>query len=177
MLWPSVMCVLGRLDTGFMLAAELFNGKIVIMMSADMLLGDERLWHSLTPNGTADFFNSRNARMLTLSRMELDDAIAPCCTLNVELTCHDAFVFRSPLHAGVRMDLFNYQQNIWRGEQYAIGLLRSGGYELYNPCFSLPMFHNHISGQRPNQNENRCKPRACSTVHVSHSNTYPPQYL
>jgi hypothetical protein len=88
--------------------------------------------------------------------LELDDEIEPCCTLKVVLTCHDAFVFRSPLHSGVRLDLFNYQQNIWRGEQYALGLLRSGGYDLYNPCFSLPVFHNHISGQRPNQNENRC---------------------
>jgi hypothetical protein len=46
--------------------------------------------------------------------------------------------------------------------------LRSGGYELYNPCFSLPIFHNHISGQRPNQNENRCSTRTLfgSSMHL-----------
>jgi hypothetical protein len=151
-----------RFDTGFKLASDRFSGKLVIMMSADMLLGDERLWHNLpsTPNGTAAFFQGSNPRMMSLSRLELDDAISPCCTLNVELACHDAFLFRSPLLSSVRLDLFNYQQNIWRGEHYALGLLRSGGYELYNPCFSLPIFHNHISGQRPNQNENRCPTRA-----------------
>jgi hypothetical protein len=140
------------------------------MMSADMLLGDERLWHNLpsTPNGTAAFFQGSNPRMMSLSRLELDDAISPCCTLNVELACHDAFLFRSPLLSSVRLDLFNYQQNIWRGEHYALGLLRSGGYELYNPCFSLPIFHNHISGQRPNQNENRCSTRTLfgSSMHL-----------
>jgi hypothetical protein len=75
-------------------------------------------------------------------------------------------VFRSPLHANVRLDLFNYQQNIWQGENYAVGLLRSGGYELYNPCLVLPVFHNHKSDMRPNQNENRCAlvfPHLCNS--------------
>jgi hypothetical protein len=138
-----------------MLAQQRFSGKIVALMAADMLLGNEQRWHGLSANGTAAFLHGGLApRMLVLSRMELDDSES-CCTMNLSYVCHDMVVFRSPLHVNVRLDLFNFQQNIWQGENYAVGLLRSGGYELFNPCFDLPLFHNHISGQRPNQNENR----------------------
>jgi hypothetical protein len=128
----------------------------VALMAADMLLGDEQRWQSLTPNGTASFFKSDSPRMLVLARLELDDSMRSCCFMNSNATCHDAFVFRSPLHVGVRLDLFNFQQNVWQAENYAVGLLRRGGYQLFNPCFDLPLFHNHISDLRPNQNENRC---------------------
>jgi hypothetical protein len=153
-----------RYATGFKLAEERFSGLIVALMAADMLLGDERLWQGLTPNGTVAFFKSDSPRMLTLARLELDDDMRSCCFMNTTDTCHDAFVFRSPLHTGVRLDLFNFQQNVWQAEDYAIGLLRLGGYHLFNPCFDLPLFHNHISGLRPNQNENRC-----ITCDISHS--------
>ena len=93
-------------------------------MAADMLLGDEQRWQSLTPNGTASFFKSDSPRMLVLARLELDDSMRSCCFMNTNATCHDAFVFRSPLHVGVRLDLFNFQQNVWQAENYAVGLLR-----------------------------------------------------
>jgi hypothetical protein len=144
-----------RYDTGFRLAESRFSGKIVALLAADMLLGDERKWHGLTLNGTKFFFESECPRMLVLSRLELDDSIGPCCSMDTLASCHDAFVFRSPLHSDVRLDLFNFQQNVWQAENYAVGLLRHGNYELYNPCFDLPLFHNHVSDQRPNQNENR----------------------
>ena len=147
---------LRRYDTGFKLAGERLSGRIVAMMAADMLLGDQRRWQSLTSNGTVAFFESESPRMLVLSRLELHDSIESCCTIHVKWPCQDAFVFRSPLHAGVRLDLFNFQQNVWQAENYAAGLLRHGGYLLFNPCLNLPLFHNHISDQRPNQNENRC---------------------
>jgi hypothetical protein len=128
-------------------------------MAADMLLGHERRWHGLSQEGTAAFLNNSKPRMLVLSRMELNGGDG-CCSMKsvqyVDNICHDMFVFRSPLHANVRLDLFNYQQNIWQGENYAVGLLQLGGYELFNPCFDLPLFHNHNSDVRPNQNENRC---------------------
>jgi hypothetical protein len=136
------------------LAAQRFSGKIVALMAADVLLGNEMRWHSLLSNGTAAFLHGSIPRMFALSRLEVDD-VESCCSMDVAWVCHDMFMFRSPLHANVRLDLFNYQQNIWQGENYAVGLLRSGGYELFNPCFDLPLFHNHKSGQRPNQNENR----------------------
>jgi hypothetical protein len=145
-----------RYDTGFKLAESRLTGKIVALLAADMLLGDELKWHSLTLNGTKHFFESECPRMLVLSRLELDDSIGPCCSMETVASCHDAFVFRSPLHSSVRLDLFNFQQNVWQAENYAVGLLRHGSYELYNPCFDLPLFHNHVSDQRPNQNENRC---------------------
>ena len=131
-------------------------------MAADMLLGDEQRWHSLIPNGTASFFKSDSPRMLVLARLELDDSMRSCCFMNTNATCHDAFIFRSPLHAGVRLDLFIFQQNVWQAENYAVGLLRRGGYQLFNPCFDLPFFHNHMSDLRPNQNENRCIARCAS---------------
>jgi hypothetical protein len=145
---------LRRYDTGFKIAAQRFSGSVVALMAADMLLGDERRWRSLTPNGTKSFFEGECPRMLVLSRLELDD-VNPCCNLNSMAGCHDAFVFRSPLHSSVNMGLFNFQQNVWQAENYAVGLLRHGSYELYNPCFDMPLFHNHVSNQRPNQNENR----------------------
>lgn len=125
------------------------------MIAADMLLGDEQRWESLTPAGTAAFFNGDKPRVLVLSRLELDDSVIPCCSMSSSETCNDAVVFVPPLLAAVRLDLFNFQQNVWQAENYATGLLRHGGYELYNPCFMLPLFHNHASGERPNQNENR----------------------
>jgi hypothetical protein len=137
-------------------------------MAADMLLGDEQRWHSLTPTGTASFFKSDSPRMLVLARLELDDSMRSCCFMDTNATCHDAFIFRSPLHAGVRLDLFNFQQNVWQAENYAVGLLRRGGYQLFNPCFDLPLFHNHMSDLRPNQNENRCITR-CVSYNTSHS--------
>lgn len=126
------------------------------MMAADVLLGDDQRWHGLNYNGTASFFENGRPRMLVLSRLELNDAVASCCSMDITVgTCHDAYVFRSPLDSGVKLELFDFQQNVWQAENYAIGLLRHGGYELYNPCFSLPLFHNHVSDQRPNQNQNR----------------------
>jgi len=145
-----------RYDTGFKLAGRLFSGRLVALMAADILLGDERRWQRLNANGTASFFDSRTPRMLLLSRLELDELIAPCCHSSVIYPCLDMYVFKSPLYEGVRLDLFDFQQNIWQAENQATGLLRLGGYELYNPCFDLPLFHNHVSDQRPNQNENRC---------------------
>jgi hypothetical protein len=56
-------------------------------------------------------------------------------------------IFWSPLHAGVRLDLLDFQQ----AENYAVGLLRRGGYQLFNPCFDLPLFLYHIFDLRPNQ--------------------------
>ena len=145
-----------RYDTGFKFAGDRFSGRLVALMAADMLLGDERRWQWLAANSTAAFFNSRAPRMILLSRLELDEYMEPCCADgNIAYPCLDAFVFRSPLHKDVRLDLFNFQQNVWQSEDYAVGLLRLGGYELYNPCFDLPLFHNHFSNQRPNQNENR----------------------
>jgi hypothetical protein len=126
-------------------------------MAADVLLGDEMRWNWLYQHGTANFFESHHPRIFALSRLELDD-VDSCCAVNIHWVCHDMFMFKAPLHNNVRLDLFNYQQNIWQGENYAVGLLRAGGYELFNPCYSLPLFHNHNSGQRPNQNENRCAP-------------------
>jgi hypothetical protein len=123
-------------------------------MAADVLLGDEMRWRELNENGTVAFLESSAPRMFVLSRKELDD-VESCCSVDVQWSCHDMFMFRSPLHDNVRLDLFNYQQNIWQGEDYAVGLLRAGGYELFNPCLYLPLYHNHDSGQRPNQNENR----------------------
>jgi hypothetical protein len=156
---PVVSYSYCRYDTGFKFAALRFHGEIVSLMAADMLLGHERRWHWLSQEGTAAFLNSSNPRMLVLSRMELNGGDG-CCSMksakDVDNVCHDMFVFRSPLHANVRLDLFNYQQNIWQGENYAVGLLQLGGYELFNPCFDLPLFHNHNSDVRPNQNENRC---------------------
>ncbi len=67
-------------------------------------------------------------------------------------TCSDAVVFVPPLLAGVRLYLFHFQQNVWQAENYAVGLLRHGGYELYNPCTLLPLLRNHVSDQRPNRN-------------------------
>jgi hypothetical protein len=126
------------------------------MIAADMLLGDERRWQSLTPNGTAAFFSGGdNPRVLVLSRLELDDSVLPCCSVSSNGTCNDAVMFVPPLLAGVRLDLFDFQQNVWQSENYAIGLLRHGGYELYNPCTLLPLLHNHVSDERPNQNERR----------------------
>ena len=125
------------------------------LMAADVLLGDEIRWQWLTKHGTVAWLESSSPRMFVLSRTELD-GVESCCASDVRWVCHDMFMFRSPLHANVRSHLFNYQQNIWQGENYAVGLLRAGGYELFNPCYNLPLFHNHDSGQRPNQNENRC---------------------
>jgi hypothetical protein len=126
-----------------------------MMVAADMLLGDERRWQRLTANGTAAFFSGDKPRALVLSRLELDDSVVPCCSVSSNGTCNDAVVFVPPLLASVRLDLFNFQQNVWQSENYAVGLLRHGGYELYNPCIMLPLFHNHVSNERPNQNENR----------------------
>ncbi len=145
-----------RYITGFNLVAQRFEGRIVALMAADVLLGDEMRWSWIHQHGTAAFLESSTPRMFVLSRSELDESVDSCCALNLGWVCHDMFMFRSPIHPNVRLDLFNYQQNIWQGENYAVGLLRAGGYELYNPCFHLPLFHNHNSGQRPNQNENRC---------------------
>ncbi len=119
-------------------------------------MGDERRWQRLTANGTASFFDGSTPRMLLLSRLELDELVVPCCISSNPYPCLDMYVFKPPLHAGVRLDLFNFQQNVWQAENYAAGLLRLGGYELYNPCFDLPLFHNHVSDMRPNQNEDRC---------------------
>jgi hypothetical protein len=61
----------------------------------------------------------------------------------------------------IRLDLFKFQQNVWQAENYA--LLHLGSYELYNPCFVLPLFHD----QRQNQNESRCFPRPSSSILVA----------
>jgi hypothetical protein len=126
-----------------------------MMIAADMLLGDEQRWQRLTANGTAAFFKGEKPRFVVLSRLEPDSTVVPCCSVNGTETCNDAFMFVPPLSAGVRLDLFDFQQNVWQSENYATGLLRHGGYEVYNPCLMLPLFHNHLSDERPNQNENR----------------------
>jgi len=146
-------------------------------MAADILLVDERRWQWLNANGTASFFDGSTLRMLSLSRLELDELNAPCCHSSVIYPCLDMHVFKSPLHEGVWMDLFDFQQNVWQAENYAVGLLRLGGYELYNPCFDLPLFHNHVSGQCPNQNENMCLRVHFGCLNVlfpSHSSPLPP---
>ena len=103
-----------RYDTGFNIANIRFSGRIVALMAADMLLGDEGRWHGLTANGTATFLDSGAPRMIVLSRMELDSSIVQCCNMTIHYACHDAFVFRSPLHFGVRLKSFDFQQNIWQ---------------------------------------------------------------
>ena len=103
-----------RYDTGFNIANIRFSGRIVVLMAADMLLGDEGRWHGLTANGTAAFLDSGAPRMIVLSRMELDSSIVHCCNMTIHYACHDAFVFRSPLHFGVRLKNFDFQQNIWQ---------------------------------------------------------------
>ncbi len=71
------------------LAAERFSG----LMAAEILLGDEQRWQSLTPNSTASFFESDSPRMLVLARLELNDSMRSCCFMNTNATCHDAFHF------------------------------------------------------------------------------------
>lgn len=129
---------------------------MVALLAADMLLGDERRWQGLTPEGTVAFFEDDSPSMLVLSQLELHDSIDSCCSAQAASTCHDAYVFRSPLHPSVRLDLFNFQQNGPHSENDVVKLLRRGGYELFNPCFEMPLLHNHVSGHSTKQTENRC---------------------
>ena len=103
-----------RYDTGFDIAGKRFYGRIVALMAADMLLGDEQRWLGLSANGTAAFLHAGAPRMIVLSRMELSDSIEHCCNMTLNYACHDAFMFRSPLLSGVQMTKFNFQQNIWQ---------------------------------------------------------------
>jgi len=119
-----------RYDTGFNIAGNRFSSRIVALMAADMLLGDEQRWHGLTANGTAAFFDNVVARMIVLSRMGLDNDIEQCCNLTIYYGCHDAFAFRPQLHSGCRLKNFDFQQNIWQLQTCA----RSGHLILVLTC-------------------------------------------
>lgn len=126
-----------RYDTGFRLAADrLEDGQMVVLMAADTLLGDERLWQGLT-----SFFEGESSRMLVLSRLELDHSVKSCCTMGTALACHDAYVFRTQLNRSI---FHSDQSGRYASENQVVQLLLEAGYELSNPCVQFPLFRHHV---------------------------------
>lgn len=60
---------------------------------------------------------------------------------------YDAYVIRLERHLGAaEIDLFNYPQNAWGGENVFLHIWRDGfGYRATNPCLSLRVVHMHCA--------------------------------
>ena len=97
-------CCSCRYDTGFKIANERFSGKVVpvVMIAAVAELGSE----SLQP---LRFSAATNRAFL---RYRGWNSMIPCRSVSSNGTCNDAVMFVPPLLAGVRLDLFDFQQNV-----------------------------------------------------------------
>jgi len=145
----------------FRYANEHLRGQVVIIMNADIEMGEG--WENVQmPN----FIRADGKQIaFALSRYQRKDCgeygtfcfgdgggrnkneMTPDRHNPNYLTSHDSFVTVPPVSFGV-IHATRFKQNIPSAENRVVNAFRDAGYEVVNPCFSLKTWHEHCSEVR-----------------------------
>jgi hypothetical protein len=94
--------------------------------------------------------------------------------------CHDAFVFKSPIHPGI-FGRITHKQNIWGSENVVIDALVDYHYTVANPCLQMIIIHEHdmlrenrIEENRPSIKHRDLRIGPCS-IYVKNGKYYAPR--
>ena len=171
-----------KYSTGVRHAAEHLAGEIVVLVNADIVIGDG-------VDATALAATLPKNRLLTPVRHERDscraslppDMICDCRDHQIgsSARCLDTHIFRSPLAVPLHAIDF-YMGGLWGCEHLWVSALRAANIDVTSPCSAFPTYHEHCSSSRPNQQgvlgaplatrwaaENTCFSPLCSTPRIT----------
>ena len=142
-----------KYSTGVRHAAEHLAGEIVVLVNADIVIGNG-------VDATALAATLPKNRLLTPVRHERDscratlppDMICDCRDHQIgsSARCLDTHIFRSPLAVPLHTIDF-YMGGLWGCEHLWVSALRAANIDVTSPCGAFPTFHEHCSSSRPNQ--------------------------
>lgn len=123
-------------------------GQIVIIQNSDVFWTNQSLRqiHALKPGKIFALSRHSNVPSLALTNCRSITRHNNNLCLNY-IASHDAFAFIAPLDPQIIRHLV-FKQNTWGVENVLIEAFRYSGYDVYNPCLELRLYHAHCSKHR-----------------------------
>lgn len=150
-------------------------GNICMVCNGDIWL------HNITSQALISFLSNASA-VYALTRHEKDGTppVTDEITPKAYGGCHDAFVFKSPIHPGI-FNRITHKQNIWGSENVVIDALIDYQYMVLNPCLQMIIVHEHDMARENRIEENRAsikhrdlRIRPCS-IYIKNGKYYAPK--
>jgi hypothetical protein len=125
----------------FEFAFDFLKGKICMISNSDIYMYECDM----------NCIKNISDNIFAITRYE-HDMSCPHIDNNNEWSCHDAFIFRSPLNKKI-LENYHHTQNLWGAENSVIDTLIHNGYKVYNPCYQIKIKHLHQSDLRDNNRQ------------------------